>query len=344
MIQSKVINLTGMKCAGCETVIEDAIKKTGNIHAVKADFRKSIVYVRFDPEIISLTGIEEICSGCGYNIVLKNVTEKHKYYKNALSVFALTTLLLVVMFAGKYGHMQVLNEIGNRAGYSMIFITGLFTGLHCVGMCGSFVVGFTSTDSEQCRPVFHSHIMYGAGKTLSYALFGAFFGFIGSLFRITPFISGISIIIAGVFLILYGMNMLNIFSFLKFIIIKQPDCVRDFVAEKRNRSKSPFFIGIFSGLILGCGPLQVMYVMAAGNGSPVEGALFLTVFGLGTLPALIGFGLLARMMSNTLTQRFLRATGIILIIFGSVMLNRGFAKAGLDNNVKTDTPKCHSQH
>ena len=52
-------------------------------------------------------------------------------------------------------------------------------------------------------------------------------------------------------------------------------------------------IGLLNGLMLGCGPLQAMYVMAAGTGSPQEGATMLFFFGLGTLIPLLSFGLIA---------------------------------------------------
>jgi len=96
-----------------------------------------------------------------------------------------------------------------------------------------------------------------------------------------------------------------------------------------------FLVGFFSGLILGCGPLQVMYVMAAGNGDVLEGAKFLTLFGLGTLPALIGFGFIARLLSNAMTRRFIYASGIILIILGSMMLHKGLLRTSSSNEINT---------
>jgi sulfite exporter TauE/SafE len=66
--------------------------------------------------------------------------------------------------------------------------------------------------------------------------------------------------------------------------------------------------------------------MAAGMGDALEGAKILTLFGLGTLPALLGFGLLTRMLSNTMTRRFIHASGMILIALGAMMLNRGLTR------------------
>lgn len=270
-------------------------------------------------------------------------TKKHKVAKITYSVLALVCLTLLIIMSRKFGNKINLPEINSRISDGMIFIVGLLSGLHCVGMCGSFIIGYTSADAKDGRSNFHSHIFYGAGKTLSYALFGALFGFVGSIFRITPLISGISISIAGTFLILYGLNMLNIFSILKAIRFKQPEKMATYAKEKRQQSKKPFLIGFFSGFILGCGPLQVMYVMAAGNGNALDGAKFLTLFGLGTLPALIGFGLLARTLSNKMSRNFVRASGIILIVLGSMMLNKGFLRATSVDDFKSAQPACECQ-
>jgi len=157
-------------------------------------------------------------------------------------------------------------------------------------------------------------------------MFGAAFGLLGSLISITPFISGMSILLAGTFLILFGLNMLNVFAVLRRVRIKQPEAMMRYAMKKRRKARSPFFIGFFSGFLLGCGPLQAMYIMAAGNADPIEGAKFLALFGLGTLPALLSFGMAAHLLSEKMTHRFLQASGIILIVMGTMMLNKGLMK------------------
>ena len=261
----------------------------------------------------------------------------------AISFVALSVIVSLLVLAKKPGYNIDLPEINSEMGYGMIFLVGLLAGLHCIGMCGSFILGYTARDAEQGRPVLRSHFLYGAGKVISYAMFGAIFGFLGSLFRITPVISGISIGIAGVFLILYGLRMLDLFLLIKAIHIKPPEIVAKFSAKQSRQAKGPFYIGFFSGFILGCGPLQVMYVMAAGNGSLSEGALFLAIFGLGTLPALLGFGLLTRLLTKTMTRQFIKASGIILIVLGTMMINKGVVRINTSNEIKTIQPEncCH---
>ncbi|MGZ8915386.1 MAG: urease accessory protein UreH domain-containing protein, partial [Methylobacter sp.] len=58
--------------------------------------------------------------------------------------------------------------------YGLLFVTGLLTGFHCIGMCGGFVIGYTARESEQTSPSYvMAHLKYGIGKTLSYTAMGA---------------------------------------------------------------------------------------------------------------------------------------------------------------------------
>ena len=71
-----------------------------------------------------------------------------------------------------------------------------------------------------------------------------------------------------------------------------------------------------------------MYVMAAGTGSPVEGAKTLFVFGVGTLPVMLAFGALTTVLSGAVTHRLLTASGVIVVALGAVMINRGLILTG----------------
>jgi hypothetical protein len=71
-----------------------------------------------------------------------------------------------------------------------------------------------------------------------------------------------------------------------------------------------------------------MYVMAAGTGSALEGARLMLVFGLGTLPVMMGFGALTSMASARLAPKIIRLSGAIVMALGVLMLNRGLLLSG----------------
>ena len=97
--------------------------------------------------------------------------------------------------------------------------------------------------------------------------------------------------------------MLNVFPVLRKIRFKLPARYRGALSAKQSRSRNrPFVIGLLNGLMIACGPLQAMYVMAAGTGSAIEGAKMLFTFGIGTLPVLLSFGFLTSLISGALTS------------------------------------------
>lgn len=339
MIVTKEIKVLGMHCSSCSATIEESLAPLEGVHSVKANYPKSRASIRFDDEKIGLEAMAEICKEKGFTFQLANETNQSAILKLAFSLLALAVLLSLLLLAREFGHRLKLPEINSVTNYGMVFLVGLLTGLHCVGMCGSFVIGYTAKDAEHGRSVYRSHILYGAGKTISYALFGALFGLLGSLFRITPFFSRLSILLAGLFLIIYGLNLLNLFAPLKAIRIKLPATLSGITAKMRWKTRSPFLVGFLSGMILGCGPLQAMYVMAAGLGNPLTGAIALAIFGLGTLPALTGFGFLARILSNSMTSRIIHATGIVLIVMGIMMFQKGLTPTPAATGVES-VPAC----
>jgi len=319
-------NVTGMRCSGCETIIETAVTPLEGVELVSANYPSGSVEVSFDEDKLSLKDIQKVIETSGYPIESHKPGSKPLWLKLIFALIAVIAIAIVMIAARKLSHQFTMPDLNSHLSDGMILLIGLITGLHCIGMCGGFVISYTARDAVQQHSSWPSHLLYGVGKTLSYAMFGALFGLLGSIISITPYMQGITNLAAGGFLILFGLNMLDVFSVLKHVRIKQPKSLAHFAIEHRKRSRSPFFIGFFSGFLLGCGPLQAMYVMAAGSSDPLVGAKIMTLFGLGTLPALWSFAYLTRLFSATTTQRFFQLSGLILVFIGMMMFNKGLIR------------------
>ena len=102
------------------------------------------------------------------------------------------------------------------------------------------------------------------------------------------------------------------------------------VASKKYKGAyfGPMMTGLLNGLFIACGPLQALYIYAAGTGSPMQGGISLMAFGLGTLPVMLGFGGVANILSSKATRKILKLSAIIVLILGLIMLNRGLALTG----------------
>ncbi len=321
------IKVAGMHCGGCETVIETTVGALPCVREVHASFAEGTISIRYDSASCSL---EKICQNLepkGYQCILAKKKTGGRFPKLLLSLLGLLVLAGLIYAARHYGHALALPKLGPGASDLLVLTVGLITGFHCVGMCGGFVLSYTQAALESGRSPYLAHFFYGLGKTLSYTLFGALCGSLGALVSFTPFIRGMTAIIAGLFLIGFGLSMLGVIAWFRRLMIRQPKILEKTLAPVRRQTRHPFLIGFFTGFMFACGPLQAMYMMAAGSADPWEGAKIMFLFGIGTLPALLGFGLFASFLSARVMRNFFRLSGVLVITLGIIMVTKGMEKS-----------------
>lgn len=365
-IVTKQFRAKGMHCHSCEKAIERSISSIAGIKKIHADYATETGEVSFDSEKTDIHEIFKAIGKRGYECSLagpdsnnnnnnwdnnskqrdnnKQDTKHTNLHSNQYYnldarllgiIFGIVGILVISYFAFRMSDNIALPQISQNMGYGLLFLVGLLTGFHCVSMCGGFVVSYTAKHAQEGTKAHKSHLMYAAGKTISYTVIGAVFGLFGSIIAFTPAMRGISGIIAGVFLVFFGLRMLNIFSVLRKIQFRTPAPISRFVDKEQKNNSSPLLIGLLNGLMIACGPLQAIYIMAAGTGSMLEGAKLLFVFALGTLPVMLGFGFLTSVISAKATHKILKASGIIVILLGLMMVNRGLALTGAGYDTKS---------
>ena len=316
--------IIGMQCVDCENNIEEAVLALPGILSVNASFTDESLHLALDTDVISLNTVCAAIKKAGYACAKSRKKAAGSGKRLALVLLAIIGIILLLQLNTLVPLNISLDNIGENAKYGLLFLVGLLTSFHCIGMCGGFVLSYTVASNHS----FLNHLLYGLGKTLSYAAFGALFGFIGGTISFTLSLRSWTLIGAGVFMILYGLSMLNAFSGLRRLQIRLPRFLVHALAEKRRHTSNPLLIGLLNGLMIACGPLQAMYIMAAGTGNPARGAALLAVFALGTLPTMFAFGYLASMITANTTRHFLKLSSLIIILLGAVMLNRGMLISG----------------
>lgn len=321
--------VTGMQCMDCELHVVDALASLPGIIRAQASFAEETLTLDLDTDAISLKKVCAALKAAGYactrNSRYQPASRVRRFLLTAVAVVGIAALLQL----NKIIQLDLSPEdINQSASYGLLFLVGSLTSFHCIGMCGGFVVGYTVADGKSGKSNHWKHLLYGLGKTLSYAGFGALFGLIGSAISFTPALRSAVSAMAGIFLMLYGLSMLDTFSGLRRLHLRLPSSVHRFLASSNRRTANPFVIGLLNGLMIACGPLQAMYIMAAGTGSALTGATLLAVFGLGTLPVLLAFGYFAGMISGHATRHFMKTSAFIILLLGAAMLNRGLLLSG----------------
>ena len=318
----------GMHCHGCERVIEARLRKFAGVSRAHADYPTERVEVDYDPARVDLAAIHASVEEIGYRVETGAAAKRPLFHRVALVAGSLALLAALILIDMRWISGAGAPDISRHLSLWLIFLLGLVTGFHCVGMCGAFVVSYTAADARAGRGSWLSHLAYGAGKTLSYTAIGALFGAVGAFIAFTPLLRGAAGVAAGLFLLVFGLNMLGLFAPLRRFRLGLPAPLESWVHAQAGARHRPFVIGLLNGLMIACGPLQAMYVMAAGTGSAVEGAKMLFAFGLGTLPVMFAFGAVASMLSAALTHRLLKASGLLVVALGAVMINRGLILTG----------------
>ncbi|MEQ1638776.1 MAG: sulfite exporter TauE/SafE family protein [Methylococcales bacterium] len=318
--------VNGMHCAGCEAVINTAVKELPGVDTVSADHIAKKVRVSFDDSLTLPSEILACIERNGYSYVEPVEQASWLPQLKQIAVFlALLVLVGGVAFWGKSLMPGLMKQFNANLGYGVIFTVGFFTGFHCIGMCGGFVVNYTQGIVDRSRrAVLLAHLSYAIGKNSSYALLGAGFGALGAVFTVTPIMRGVAAIVAGIFLLLFGLGMLKLIPKFRLPSFGSKSAtVTQRIYQDLKPRRNPFTVGFLSGFLLGCGPLQAMYIMALGTANPVEGALLLLCFGTGTLIPLLTFGVFASTLSGKVQNQLQAVSAILVILMGLMMTDRG---------------------
>ena len=68
MTQTISLNVTGMKCGGCESTVKTALQNLDGVADVQASFKDNKVEVEFDAAKISVDSIKQAISAAGFTV------------------------------------------------------------------------------------------------------------------------------------------------------------------------------------------------------------------------------------------------------------------------------------
>ncbi|MBI5472769.1 MAG: sulfite exporter TauE/SafE family protein [Ignavibacteriae bacterium] len=213
--------------------------------------------------------------------------------------------------------------------YSLIFVTGLLTSLHCIGMCGVIVLAYSvpiakSTGWLQVSG-FTSHVAYNVGRVLSYALLGAIVGLIGVTLSGFERVAEVVSIVSGVIMIVAGVAMLGILPIPTTLSFGGNSFGVGKLHGRLIREQSfpsRFSLGFLTPL-LPCGILYAMLAKAAASGSAVNGAMTMGVFGIGMAPSLMLLGSFTSFFSAKVRKRAEMIAAVTIVLMGATLVLRG---------------------
>jgi len=322
--------ISGLHCSSCKLLLESELAELPGVKKIKVDYPGGKATIEYSETETNLDKIFDKIKNLNYTpeLALGKQEKKpinKKFIWGGLFIFIFITGIILINTLGGWDLLANLND-GN-VGYGLIFLIGLLASFHCVGMCGGFIIAYSTSQlkKEKATKNYKLHLQYNLGRLISYTIIGGILGGVGSFFGVNPIFSGSLLIVAAIFMVLMGLSLATNIKWLEKIKIKTPDFIAKIIFKNRNQNKtpkSPFIIGLLTGL-MPCGPLQAMQLYALSTGDWLTGALSMAVYVLGTIPVLFSFGSFVSLLTGSRIKQLLKISGVIVILLGLFTLSRG---------------------
>ena len=198
---------------------------------------------------------------------------------------------------------------------------GIMGSLHCIGMCGPIALMVSGSSGR----FWSGTVLYHIGKIAAYASLGMVIGAIGQGIALAGVQGWLSLGI-GISLLLIVLLAIPVESkIIQFPLVKKfyrAVSHRLAGAMKNKPGRTGFTIGYLNGFIP-CGLVYLAVAGAIATGSWWEGGLFMILFGLGTVPALLVAAFLPRFLKPSWRKRFNQLMPIFMIIVALIFIYRG---------------------
>lgn len=317
------LRIQGMVCRACTDAVEEALLHLRGVIKVSVSYFKGSALVEYDPELVSMEEIERRLEARGYGI------GERDRFSLTVDLICLALVVILVWFL-MTSSLNPVPELTENADLGYIFLIGLLTGTHCVGMCGGILL--TQTASRELgtpkSAQLKASLAYNAGRVISYTAMGALFGTLGTVISYGTDVKSMVFTMAGLAVSIIGLNMWGLIPGLRALAPRQSGFCSFSANPRRKFAGKPLIIGLLTGL-MPCGSLYAMWLCAMERGSALEAALVMLVFSLGTVPVMAVFGALEAFIPRKWTKYMLKAGAVLITAMGIRMLIRGLILAFL---------------
>ena len=191
---------------------------------------------------------------------------------------------------------------------------------HCVGMCGPFVMGYTRPRSNS----WYSHLLYGLGRSTTYAFMGLIASSFGHILQGLLGLRASILILAGLMMVYLALGQLHLLPL-------QLPPVQNWrwyqksvgVLYASNTWYRTYPLGTLLGFIP-CGLTAIALSLAITQPVPLA-TMGMFIFGLGTMPAMVGFGMLIQQLKVPKLQRYM---AFVMAILGVLTFWMGIYRLG----------------
>lgn len=204
------------------------------------------------------------------------------------------------------------------------FMLGFVGSFHCVGMCGPIALALPFK-SKSMWTFIANRLTYNIGRITTYSLIGLVFGLLGLSLALAGIQKSVSIGL-GILIIL---GVILPVAFTRWI--SPATSISQGVSWLKQKMKlqfqnrgylSSYTIGLLNGL-LPCGLVYLAAAAAVLNNTPLDGAIYMAVFGSGTLPGMLLVIFTGNLLGIKFRNGVRKAMPVVSVIIGILLIIRG---------------------
>ncbi|GAB2628631.1 sulfite exporter TauE/SafE family protein [Belliella aquatica] len=214
------------------------------------------------------------------------------------------------------------------------FLLGFLGSFHCLGMCGPIALAISAKDNA---PFLRNKIIYNLGRTLTYSILGAIIGMVGFSLALAGIQQWISIGMGALILLMAFFykraERVITQSGLFGAVYKLKSSLGYFL--KKGGSAAFFASGLLNGL-LPCGMVYIALIASLALQNPLNGAIYMFFFGMGTIPMLIAVMVSGKILSIKIRTKLTNALPYLAMFIGILFIVRG-----LGLGIHYISPKLH---
>ncbi|MBK7888373.1 MAG: sulfite exporter TauE/SafE family protein [Bacteroidetes bacterium] len=200
---------------------------------------------------------------------------------------------------------------------------GFFGSFHCAGMCGPLAMALP-TGNGSILNLLGGRIAYNLGRVVTYSILGTIAGFLGKTLSIRGWQSDISILSGILIIVMVLLTNQKILTKINHRFAGFSFQLKKVFGKllKHHSIASLFSFGVVNG-ILPCGFVYLAMAGAATTKSPMEGATYMFLFGLGTVPMMLTLALSGSFISIKARNFVNKITPVIAIALAIFLIHRG---------------------
>lgn len=202
-------------------------------------------------------------------------------------------------------------------------LMGFAGSFHCIGMCGPIAM-YAGNKNFAAKYLFN-RIIYNLGRVVTYSILGLLLGLFGAGLNYAGFQQSISIV-AGIFLLLFVLTTFfaSKFQSLNFISNKVSAGLKKVFNQLIQQESSLKWLGL--GLVNGVLPCGFVYLalgVAAFQVDILHTVTFMSLFGAGTIPAMLAVTLSAGIINLNWKNKLGRISPYLASVVAVLLILRG---------------------